>query len=334
MTDRFQQLQQWLQVQLRLDQRPQLVALTNDASFRRYFRVVANGVSYAVMDAPPDKEDCTPYVKVAQSLRASGLNAPAIIASDLTQGFLLLTDLGSQLYLDMLDEQRADALYQDALAALLIMQRIPATDLPLYDHRLLHNEMDLFTHWLLGKHLNLSLSMAEKTALTIIFELLSTNALTQPQIFVHRDYHSRNLMVVPAHNPGILDFQDAVKGAVTYDLVSLLRDCYIAWPLSQVHEWAYRYYEMVKIANIIENVTETQFLHWFDWMGVQRHLKASGIFARLYHRDGKNGYLKDIPRTLNYIVAVSGYYPELIPLGELISYRVLPTVQQTLLCVP
>jgi len=334
MTKRLQQLQQWLQVHLELHDQPPLVALTNDASFRRYFRVTANGVSYAVMDAPPDKEDCTPYVKVAHYLRASGLNAPTIIASDLTQGFLLLTDLGSQLYLTALDETQADTLYQDALSALLVMQQIPSGDLPLYDHRLLHNEMDLFTHWLLGKHLNLSLSTTEKTALATIFELLSANALTQPQVFVHRDYHSRNLMVVPQHNPGILDFQDAVKGAITYDLVSLLRDCYIAWPLAQVHDWAHRYYQMAKNAKIIENVDEMQFLCWFDWMGVQRHLKASGIFARLYHRDGKDGYLKDIPRTLNYIVGVSRNYPELMPLGEFISQRVLPTFQQTALCAP
>lgn len=334
MTDRLQHLQQWLQTHLKLDSLPQLVAITNDASFRRYFRVMAHGISYAVMDAPPDKENCTPYVKVARSLRAQGLNAPAIIADDLTQGFLLLTDLGSQLYLAALDETRADALYQDALTALLVMQQIPSDDLPLYDHRLLHNEMDLFTHWLLGKHLNLLLTTTEKTALATIFELLSDNVLTQPQVFVHRDYHSRNLMVVPQHNPGILDFQDAVKGAVTYDLVSLLRDCYIAWPLAQVHDWTHRYYQMAKNAKIIENIDEVQFLRWFDWMGVQRHLKASGIFARLYHRDGKDGYLKDIPRTLNYIVRVSENYPELMPLGEFISQRVLPTFQQTLLCTP
>jgi aminoglycoside/choline kinase family phosphotransferase len=328
MSQRINALQKWLQSHLGKPA-PQLVPITNDASFRRYFRVAVDGDSYIIMDAPPDKENCLPFIDIAQRLQASGLNAPKIVASDAEQGFLLLTDLGSQLYLPALNEAQVESLYGDALDALVLMQkRTSSKGLPLYDHRLLHNEMDLFTNWLLGKHLNLSLSTAERASLDSCFELLSTNALSQPQVFVHRDYHSRNLMNVPQHNPGILDFQDAVKGPVTYDLVSLLRDCYIVWPLKRVKGWAGRYYTQAQRAGILKNVDEEQFFQWFDWMGIQRHLKASGIFARLYHRDGKSGYLKDIPRTLNYIVEVGADYPEFVALHELVSQRVLPACQQ------
>jgi len=324
MSQRLNVLQDWLQIHLDIDI-PQLAAITNDASFRRYFRVATNEVSYVVMDAPPEKEDCRPFIDIAQRLRQSGLNSPQIIASHLSLGFLLLTDLGSQLYLPALTEAQAEGLYGDALEALLVMQtRVESDGLPLYDHHLLHREMDLFTDWLLGKHLKLPLSDEEREDLKKCFELLSTNALSQPQVFVHRDYHSRNLMVVPGHNPGILDFQDAVKGPVTYDLVSLLRDCYIVWPRERVEGWAKRYYAAVP--SLFNEVDEAQFLHWFDWMGIQRHLKASGIFARLYHRDGKAGYLPDIPRTLNYIVEISADYPELAALYELVSKRVLPAI--------
>ena len=327
MSQRLNTLQHWLQTQLGVHA-PQLVPITNDASFRRYFRVAVNGVSHIVMDAPPDKENCGPFIDVAQRLQASGLNAPQIVASDLEQGFLLLTDFGSQLYLSALNEAQVENLYGEALDALLVMQtRSSSEGLPLYDHHLLHNEMNLFTNWLLGKHLKMPLSLTEQNHLETGFELLSTAALSQPQVFVHRDYHSRNLMVVPQNNPGILDFQDAVRGPVTYDLVSLLRDCYIAWPRERANEWAKRYYTQAQLTGILNNVEEAQFLRWFDWMGIQRHLKASGIFARLYHRDGKDGYLKDIPRTLNYIVEVGADYPELAALHKLVSQRVLPACQ-------
>jgi aminoglycoside/choline kinase family phosphotransferase len=327
---RFNALQDWLQPHLGIEA-PKYVAITNDASFRRYFRVTLASRAYIVMDAPPEKENCRPFVDIAQRLQASGLNAPRIVASDLEQGFLLLTDLGSQLYLSALNEEtQVENLYSDALAALEIMQtRTYSEGLPLYDHALLHREMDLFTNWLVEKHLNLSLSSADQDSLEQCFKLLSREALSQPQVFVHRDYHSRNLMVIPQHNPGILDFQDAVKGPVTYDLVSLLRDCYIAWPHERVNGWAKHYYKQVQQAGILEGVVdETEFLRWFDWMGIQRHLKASGIFARLYHRDGKAGYLKDIPRTLNYIVEVGRHYPEMAFLQALVSERVLPACQQ------
>jgi len=328
MSYRLNALQDWLKSEVGIDA-PQLVAITNDASFRRYFRVKIDGVSHIVMDAPPDKEDCGPFIDVAQRLQISGLHAPRIVASHHEQGFLLLTDLGSQLYLPALNKTQVDGLYGDALQALVVMQKTVSSEgLPLYDYRLLHNEMDLFTNWLVDKHLKLSLSTTVRASLANCLELLSSSALSQPQVFVHRDYHSRNLMVVPENNPGILDFQDAVKGAITYDLVSLLRDCYIAWPIERVKAWAKAYYTQAQQAGILKNVEETQFFRWFDWMGIQRHLKASGIFARLYHRDGKSGYLKDIPRTLNYIVEVSADYPELSSLHELVSQQVLPNCQE------
>ena len=325
MSERIKALQHWLQADLGI-QNAQLVAITNDASFRRYFRLIAEDVSYVVMDAPPDKENCVPFIDVANRLQASGLNAPQILASDLKQGFLLLTDFGSQLYLPALNEAQVESLYGDALDALVVMQtRTSSDNLLLYDYQSLHREMDLFTNWLLDKHLNLSLSTIEQANLATCFELLSSSALTQPQVFVHRDYHSRNLMIVPNHNPGILDFQDAVKGPITYDLVSLLRDCYISWPLARVRGWALRHYTQMQPTGILNDVDESKFLRWFDWMGIQRHLKASGIFARLYHRDGKSNYLKDIPRTLGYIVEVSANYPELAPLYKLVEQRVLPS---------
>lgn len=322
MPKRLELLQQWLQQHTQGS--VELTPLTNDASFRRYFRVLINGVSHVVMDAPPEKEDCHPFVEIAQRLRASGLNAPEVLASDFAQGFLLLTDFGSQLYLPLLNQKDADKLYRDAIIALVTMQTRTSTErLPPYDAKLLHTEMRLFTDWLLAKHLNLELSDSENLQLTACFELLATNALSQPQVFVHRDYHSRNLMYVPAHNPGILDFQDAVCGAITYDLVSLLRDCYIAWTPEQVYEWAKFYFQLASDAQLL-NVSETQFLQWFDRMGVQRHLKASGIFARLWHRDGKAGYLPDVPRTLQYIVKACSQDSELQFLGELVATRVLP----------
>lgn len=330
MTKRFQELLNWLSTYLKSPP-AQLVLITNDASFRRYFRIVVDGTSYIVMDAPPDKENCGPFIDITERLQRSGLNAPQVIASDLETGFLLLTDLGSQLYLSALTEETVEQLYTDAVNALVIIQTQTAYNgLPLYNHRLLHQEMNLFSDWLLGQHLNLVLSPTERTDLATCLELLSTTALSQPQVFVHRDYHSRNLMVVPHHNPGILDFQDAVKGPITYDLVSLLRDCYITWSPEQINRWVKQYYSQARSAGLLSQLTESQIFYWFDWMGIQRHLKASGIFARLYHRDGKAGYLKDIPRTLNYIVEVSANYPELTFLQELVSERVLPVYQSSL----
>lgn len=324
MSTRMMLLEKWLKNTLDLE-KVALLPLTNDASFRCYYRMTVNNTSYVIMDAPPDKENSLPFLNIAERLRVAGLNAPQVIAHDLEQGFLVLTDFGSQLYLSALNNGQTDNLYRDAVETLVTMQaRTTTENLPLYDYRLLQEEMSLFTNWLLEKHLALSLTPVEKTNLVTCFEQLSQSALAQPQVFVHRDYHSRNLMVVPQHNPGILDFQDAVKGPVTYDLVSLLRDCYLVLPQEEVAHWVNHYYVLALQAGILHNtVTQQQFLIWFDWMGLQRHLKASGIFARLYRRDGKTGYLKDIPRTLQYIVTVSSRYPNLVFLHKLVKERVL-----------
>ena len=322
MPERIKKLADWLNNQLSAKCEP--VPITNDASFRRYFRVNINGEHYIAMDAPPDKENCHPYVDIANQLVGAGLNAPKVMASDFEQGFLLISDLGSQLYLPALNASTAEKLYSEACDALLIMQSLSADHLPPYDDELLHREMSLFTDWLLDKYLMHPLGFDLRRQLKTCFNVLADNALSQPQVFVHRDYHSRNLMVTQKNSPGILDFQDAVKGPFTYDLVSLLRDCYIAWPREQVETWVKSYYQRISHIYSVENMTEVTFLRWFDLMGIQRHLKASGIFARLYYRDNKKGYLKDIPRTLNYMVEVSENYLELKQLHSLIKEEILP----------
>lgn len=294
-----------------------------DASFRRYFRVrLTTGETYIAMDAPPDKEDSRPYINIARRLRALGLNVPEILAQDLDQGFLLITDLGNQSYLQALSADTVERLYGDALGALVVLQAGIYTDsafLPPYDANLLRREAELFREWYLGRHLGVALSVTQHETLDRSFEALVQAAVAQPQVWVHRDYHSRNLMVTYPHNPGILDFQDAVRGPVTYDLVSLLRDCYIAWPRSRVEEWAKGYYALAGKSGLPVGEDDGEFLRWFDWMGVQRHLKAIGIFARLCHRDDKPGYLKDIPRTLGYVIDVCGRHPPLASLHELLG---------------
>jgi N-acetylmuramate 1-kinase len=301
---------------------------SGDASFRRYFRLTLHdGGTRIAMDAPPEREDCRPFVTVAGHLGGLGLNVPVVHQADLDQGFLLLSDLGSEHYLDQLNQGQTGRLYADALSALLVMQACGNTDwLPPYSRELLLREMNLFREWLLGRHLQLTLDQDDQQMLDALFEQLVANALEQPQVFVHRDYHSRNLLVTPAPNPGIIDFQDAVSGPVTYDLVSLLKDCYVSWPREQVREWVLGYYELALQSGVLRKEHEGAFLRWFDLMGVQRHLKAAGIFARLNIRDGKPGYLQDIPRTLGYIVDLVPEYPELSPLAELISERVLPAL--------
>ncbi len=293
-----------------------------DASFRRYFRAFwEDGRSLVAMDAPPDKEDSRPFVKIAGRLEAAGLHVPQIFAADLEQGFILLEDLGSTAYLEALDSDSVDRLYGDALDALFLMQHsVLIEDLPRYDRALLLREMELFPQWLLERHLGLAIGDEERDMLGQVFELLVDNALDQPVVCVHRDYHSRNLMVVGERNPGVIDFQDAVAGPLTYDLVSLLRDCYVRWPRQQVDTWLERYHERLGG----EGGDWPTFRRWFDRMGVQRHLKAAGIFARLNHRDGKPGYLADIPRTLAYIIEVAERDSAIGPLANFLSSRLAP----------
>jgi aminoglycoside/choline kinase family phosphotransferase len=309
------------------------VPASGDASFRRYFRYQAGANSFIVMDAPPEQEDCLPFLRIAGYLEAMQLNAPRILEANLEEGFLLLSDLGNRQYLDALldDATVAPALYSDALQALLKMQRRGAayqSHLPAYDDKLLRFELSLFHDWLCGTHLDIGFDDEAEKRWQDCCNVLVANALNQSQVFVHRDYHSRNLMLTAADNPGILDFQDAVEGPLTYDLVSLLKDCYVQWPAEQVWQWALDFYHGLDVATR-ERVDEEQFRRYFELMGVQRHLKAAGIFARLNHRDGKPAYLADVPRTLSYIVELGPRYPELAFLAELIESRVLPGMADT-----
>jgi aminoglycoside/choline kinase family phosphotransferase len=258
-------------------------------------------------------------------MRQAGLHVPQIIAQDLQQGFILMEDLGSRDYLDVLTPESAASLYADAIEALLRLQaEAPVAGLPPYDRAMLLREMQLFPDWLLGTHLGLVLDADEEDMLETAFECLVQNALAQPVVCVHRDFHSRNLMLVDVDNPGVIDFQDAVAGPITYDLVSLLRDCYVRWPPHQVDGWVAAYYRAARSAALLESSDEATFREWFDLMGVQRHLKAAGIFARLNHRDGKSGYLADIPRTLGYIIEVGQRRPSMRALADLVEQRVLP----------
>ena len=328
MDNRLETLKDWVGQVLALREY-EVRPASADASFRRYFRVSGNGATYIVMDAPPDKEDMRPFIEIARRLHHLGLNVPEVLEQDLVHGYLLLTDLGQQMYLPQLNESTVERLYGDALGALVVLQAGIFTEpgfLPEYDEALLRREMELFREWYLGRHLGLKLSRAQTATLDEVFTTLVRSALSQPRVWVHRDYHSRNLMVTPGNNPGILDFQDAVRGPATYDLVSLLRDCYIAWPLERIEEWALGYQTLALQSGLPVCEDEVQFLCEFDFMGVQRHLKATGIFARLNQRDGKPAYLDDIPRTLGYVVGVSGRHPALHGLHHLLMDLRIPGI--------
>ena len=319
---RLTDLTQWLASlpapQLQVDSiRP----ASSDASFRRYFRIDGeDGNSYIAMDAPPPQEDVRPFIHVAELFGSTGVSVPQILAQDAERGFLLLSDLGNTTYLHQLNADSAFKLYMDAIDSLVLLQtRSQPGALPEYDRALLLREMQLFPDWYINKHLGLSLDDKQQATLSKTFDLILANNLAQPQVYVHRDYHSRNLMVLGSGNPGILDFQDAVYGPITYDLVSLLRDAYIEWDEEMVLDWAIRYWERARRAGLPVRPDIDSFYQDFEFMGLQRHLKVLGIFARLYHRDGKDGYLKDLPLVMQYTRKVAGRYKELVPLLRLLD---------------
>ena len=299
-----------------------LVSASADASFRSYWRTQqGENRSWIVMDSPPAQEDPQPWVEIGTRLSAAGLHVPAVRAHDLQQGFLLIEDLGSRLYLPALNEDTADTLYGDALDALLRMQsHADVTGMQPYDAAFLKRELEIMPEWLLGKHLGHTLDGDESDVLEAAFDILVDSALEQPRCFVHRDYHSRNLLIVDDNNPGMVDFQGALLGPITYDLASLLRDCYIVWNPEQVTAWAQDYRLRLQSAKLIDaTVSRERFQRWFDLIGLQRHIKVLGIFCRLYYRDGKHGYLDDLPRVYDYVINVASHYPELAGLVALLE---------------
>ncbi len=325
---RLQQLQVWLDEQLvKLFVAggwgpvppSSLTAASSDASFRRYFRWQGGNRSFIVMDAPPPQENCKPFVDIAALLATSGINVPNIHAQDLERGFLLLNDLGNQTYLDVIDPQNADALFADAIDALLAFQQLPMdAPLPSYDVALLRRELELFPEWYVGRQLGVTFNEAQKALWQGASNLLIDSALAQPKVLVHRDFMPRNLMRSEP-NPGVLDFQDAVYGPVTYDITCLFKDAFLSWPLERVDTWLLGYWNAARAKGIPVQADFQDFLRASDLMGVQRHLKVIGIFARICHRDGKPRYLADVPRFFAYIEAVLERRPELAGLGQLLA---------------
>ena len=326
MTDaRLNTLRNWLKGlqpswQLDLDT---LAPASADASFRRYFRIESKNLAFGtliIMDAPPQHEPLDAFIKVDLLLSKAGLNVPKILEQNSAEGFLLLNDLGNKTYLAELNNETADHLYQNATHALVQMQLASKPNvLPNYDEALLQRELDLLPEWYLKKHLGIELTDLQQAQLKKSFELIIQNNLAQAKVYVHRDYHSRNLMVTEVNNPGILDFQDAVYGPITYDAASLWRDAYIAWPEERVIDWVIKFWEQGRKVGLPMPEDFGQFYRDFEWMGLQRHLKVLGIFARLFHRDGKDGYLKDIPLVLEYAIATANRYIELKPLARILE---------------
>lgn len=326
-------LQAWVADWLRRE-RPEGVAtgplqtVSGDASFRRYFRqALAGGDSLIAVDAPPEKENSRPFVAIARALRAHGVPVPEVLAADFEQGFMLLQDFGDQLLLPALSATTVDALYRQAMDALLHLQTcdsVPGHALPAYDRQRLLDEMNLLRDWFIPRYLGLSLNTEQQAVLENAFVAIAAAVTQQPQVFVHRDYHSRNLMLLADGSLGVIDFQDAVTGPVSYDLVSLLRDAYVVWPPAQVQKWVAEFAGLLQAQGGIRADDVAAFPRWFDWMGAQRHLKVVGIFARLSLRDGKHGYLNDIPVVFNYLLAEIQPYAELHALFSLLREVILP----------
>ncbi len=315
---RLAQLHEWL-AQSALKLEFTLAPASADASFRRYFRVTAGGKTWIAMDAPPLQEDCLPFVKVAALLRDAGINVPQVIAQDIARGFLLLSDLGTTTYLNGFTPDNPDALFSDAIDTLIQWQLASRPGvLPPYDAALLQREIDLFPDWYVGKHLQTTFTGAQQQVFAATSKLLMDAALAQPRVYVHRDYMPRNLML-STPNPGVLDFQDAVYGPITYDVASLFRDAFVSWPEARELDWVIRYWERARAAGLPVNADFGTFWRDFEWMGLQRHIKVLGIFARINYRDGKPHYLKDTPRFISYARKVSARYRELGPFAKLLD---------------
>jgi hypothetical protein len=337
---RQQQLTTWLHSQF-LGATFTLAPASADASFRRYFRATfADGTTKVIMDAPPQHEDCRPFLHIAKLFEEAGTHVPHVYAQDLRQGFLLLSDLGNTTYLQALNTGTAHELYGAATDALVNIQLASReNELPPYDEALLRRELNLFPEWYIAKHLNVALTDKQRAKLEEVFARIVASNLAQPRVYVHRDYHSRNLMVIDHHHlnplpqageeenekgnflisPGILDFQDAVYGPITYDLVSLFKDAYIRWEEAEIIDWLIRYWEKARKAGLPVAGDFSEFYRDYEWMGVQRHLKVLGIFARLWHRDGKDGYLKDMPLVARYLRKACERYSELSPLRKILD---------------
>lgn len=336
MDQRYTQLQNWLEQVLPQFEgfdcaNWQLLAVSGDASFRRYFRAHSGESTWIAVDAPPAKEDSRPFVTIATELEVAGVSVPHVYQSDFTQGFMLLEDFGDDQYLAQLNDETVHSLYTDALNVLAVMQGCQPSNgrlFPLYDQPLLQREVELFREWFLQGLLELSLDADEQQMVDFLFNYLIDASLEQPTVFVHRDYHSRNLMFRDQQSPGVIDFQDAVEGPITYDLVSLLRDCYISWPDELVYAWVENFrLGLIERGRVMPD--SVYFKRWFDLMGAQRHLKAIGIFSRLNIRDGKPGYLADIPRTLGYLIAVAAKTEELQHIAGWLVEKVVPVMRQS-----
>jgi N-acetylmuramate 1-kinase len=317
-SERRLQLEKWL-AELYPGESYSLSPASADASFRRYFRIAFSNRTLVAMDAPPEHEDCKPFIHVAGLMSKAGLHVPVIHAQDLARGFLMLSDLGRITYLEALDANNADRLFGDAIDALLLWQKASVGDvLPPYDRALLRRELELFPDWYLRRHLGLELDPDQRKTLDAMFDLIIANNLAQPKVFVHRDFMPRNLMVCKP-NPGVIDFQDAVYGPISYDVASLFKDAFISWEEARVLDWTVKYWEKARSAGLPVAADFADFYRDFEWMGLQRHLKVLGIFARIRHRDGKPDYVKDTPRFLRYVRAVAERYGALTPLRRLLD---------------
>lgn len=326
---RFVALSHWLN-QYFADQ-VSATLICGDASFRRYFRIEHLGKHYIVADSPIDLVPISPFVAMAQAYKTVGLLVPEVLATCNEQGFVLQTDVGEQQLLSVLNPQNVASYYQQALNLLPTIATVTHTELgPLtnYDAEFVQRELMIFVDWLVNKHIDYTLTNNEQQMITNTFAALTQSAMSQPKVGMHRDYHSRNLLL-NEHELAVIDFQDAVLGPITYDAVSLLRDCYVRWPAKQVYELMQYHFQLIKSHQLIDNTVDFEtYQHWFDLMGVQRHIKAAGIFARLYHRDGKRGYLADIPLTLQYIVDIGSQYPQIAEFSSWVSHVIIPRVEQ------